>query len=170
MSEASQVAIAIPRKELGTRAEARNAEVIRCLRMNPKHILFLDTDQTMPHKGWTALLAESADIAVIDTPPHGSDTPNVMFNPDGTICYCTMACSLIRADVFKKLDPPWFSSAYNYQPRGVKDGKIILDKLEKYHDNNQGEDIYFIRNAIEAGLSIKVVRDMKCRHWELGDI
>lgn len=161
------IAIAIPRKEFGTRAEARNKEVERCLRMNPDYILWLDSDQTMPDTSVEELIKLDADIAVIDTPPHDSEAVNITYNPDGTVAHCTMACSLIKREVFEKLPSPWFSSSFNFIKGEPKGGKYTYERLDKYSDDNQGEDIYFIRNAIEAGLTIKFVDGLRCNHYKL---
>jgi hypothetical protein len=156
------IAIASPKRELGTRAEARTKEIERCLRMEPDRILMLDDDQTMPEEGLTRMCAIDADIVVIDTPPHDSDIPNVYYNDDGSIAWCTIACSLIRADVFSKIDKPWFASGYDF----VRDGKRIV-RLDKSKDNNVGEDIYFVRKCIDAGLTIEIVADIRCKHFKL---
>lgn len=161
------IAIAMPCREKGTRAEARNKEIERCLKMNPTHILMIDDDQTIPNAGWTKLLGACTDIAVIDTPPKETDQQNVHYNPDGTIAYCTISCSMIKREVFEKLPRPWFDSKYDFQPSGTKNGKIIFHKLDKSTDNNVGEDIYFVRNAIEAGFDTNVVPDIKCKHFDL---
>jgi len=160
----------MPRIELGTRAEARNKEIERCLKMNPTYIFMIDTDQTVPNRGWTKLIgvcASGADIAVIDTPPHDTDQENIHYNPDGTIAYCTVACSLVKSEVFKKLPKPWFDSSFDFQASGTNNGKIIFHQLDKSKDNNVGEDIYFVRKAIEAGLKIEIVKDLKCSHYKL---
>lgn len=174
MIDRSFVAFAQPRKALGSRAEARNAEIQRCLRMGADYIFMMDSDQTMPFTGWTKLTqrltVNEADIAVIDTPPHGSEQINCIYNPDGTIASCSIACALIKADVFQKLPYPWFDSHYDYQPAGQKDGKLLFDKHLKYQDNGVGEDIFFVRNAIEAGLKIEYITSIRCNHYELGEI
>ena len=181
MSESKYVAFAQPRIELGTRAEARNSEITRCLKMNPKYIFMIDTDQTMPVEGFTALIsrmmAHDADIAVIDTPPakldpatgttEGSDRQNIQYNPDGTIAYCSIACAMFRADIFHQLPQPWFDSSYDYQLVDSKGGKLVFDKLLKSNNNNVGEDIFFVRNALEAGLRFEYVTKVRCAHFKL---
>lgn len=160
----------MPCREKGTRAEARNKEVERVLKMKPSHVLMVDDDQTLPNAAWTKLLGQCVDIAIVDTPPRDSDQENIHYNPDGTLAYCTMACSLIKREVFEKLPRPWFDSKYDFQPAGTLNGKIIFHKLDKSKDNNVGEDIYFIRNAIEAGFKISIVPNLKCEHYDLGKL
>jgi hypothetical protein len=160
----------MPRKELGTRAEAREKEIIRCLKMNPTYIFMMDSDQTMPNQSISGLIGACADIAVIDCSPHDSEASNIYYNPDGTIAHCTISCCLIRAEIFKKLEKPWFSSKYDFVKSGVKNGKIVYNRLDKSVDNNWGEDIYFVRKVIEAGFTIKAVDRLKCCHFKIGDI
>jgi len=161
------IAIAIPRKEFGTRAEARTKEVERCLAMNPDYILFLDSDQTMPDKSIELMKLLDVDIAVIDTPPHDTDLQNFTRNPDGTISHTTIACSLIRPSVFDRIEKPWFSSRYNFIQGQPLHGKYSYQKIDKYQDDNVGEDIYFVRKCVEAGVSIEVIPGLKCNHFKL---
>jgi len=171
MSESKYVAFAMPQAIMGTRAEARNLEIKRCLKMNPKYIFMIDSDQTMPIEAWTALVSalkvSDADVAVVDTPPHDSNVVNITYSPDGTIAFCSIACALFKASVFERLPYPWFSSMFNFQPNGTKDGKIVFSTLEKYQDDNQGEDIYFVRNALQADMKIEYITKMKCAHYRL---
>lgn len=161
------IAIAQPCREKGTRSEARNKEVARCLKMQPDYILFLDDDQTMPDEALELLIGLDTDIAVMDTPPHDSDLDNVTFNPDGSIAYCTIACSLIKRNVFEVLPSPWFLSTYNFISTGNSEGKLLFQRLDKSVDDNVGEDIYFIRTAVDAGLGVKIISFPKCKHFKL---
>ncbi len=162
------ICVCVPRLELGTRAEARTKEADRALSMDADYILFMDTDQTMPDDALERMKALNVDIAVIDTPPHDSDMVNATFSLDGNIEYCTIACSLIRADVFRRMDKPWFSSAYDFVPTNISImGRSHYKMLDKSKDNNVGEDIYFVRKAIEAGFSIDIITDERCNHYSL---
>ena len=162
------LAIASPKRELGTRAEARERELERCLKMNPTYILMIDDDQTMPIRGLNAMLASGADVAVIDAP--AKDLPsssNIRYHPNGELYSATISCCAIKAEIFAKLEKPWFSSKFAIIEDRIVDGKIISHYEEKYQDDNIGEDIFFIRKVIEAGFSVKVMPNLKCNHFNL---
>ncbi len=163
------IAFAAPAPEKGTRAEARNKEIKRCLKMHPDYIFMMDDDQTMPDEGLELMLSWTGkfDIVVIDTPPHDSTMENITTHPDGSIAWCTVACCLIRASVFEKLLHPWFDSRYDYVKEGVVGGRHIIKRLDKSTDNNVGEDVFFVRNALEAGLKIKFIGNIKCKHFKI---
>lgn len=161
------ISFATPRIEFGTRAEARTKEIERCLKMSPTHIFMIDSDQTMPTRGISALLATGADISVIDAPSKGAGDSNVRYHPDGSLAYATISCCLIKASVFDRITKPWFSSSYAFREEGFKDGKIVWNVQEKQTDDNRDEDVYFMRKCIDAGLKIKVVPELKCAHFEI---
>lgn len=169
------IAICTPRRELGTRAEARTKEVERALKLGANYIFMMDDDQLMPDSGFASLMNELAynfqeniDIAVIDAPDKfGNADTNIRYNPDGTIAYATISCCMIKAEVFNKIEKPWFSSKYSFIEKGTIDGKIKWNIQEKYKDDNVGEDIYFMYKCIKAGLKIGVVDGLKCRHIQL---
>lgn len=161
------IAIAQPRIEFGTRAEAREKEIKRCLKMNPTYILMMDSDQTMPIRGLNAMINTGADISCIDAPSKGRDDSNVRCHPNGDLYIATISCCLIKPYIFKFLEEPWFNSKVAVIEERVKDGKIIYRYEQKYQDDNVGEDAYFIRKAIEAGFRVEVVSNMKCKHFDL---
>lgn len=166
------IAITSPRKEFGTRAEARTKEIERALKLGAEYIFMIDSDQTIPDDGFQRLqmCLEDADIAVIDAPDKFGNAPsNIRYNPDGTIAYATISCCLMRADIFEKIEKPWFSSKYSFIEKGVVDGKIKWNIQEKYQDDNVGEDIYFMYKAMKAGLKVIVIPDLKCVHKEINE-
>lgn len=113
------------------------------------------------------MYATGADITVIDAPNKGYDDSNVRFHPDGTLAYTGISCVLFKSSVFETIPEPWFSTSYEFLEQQPKDGKIVWEMKTKYQDDNQGEDVYFIRKAIEHGLSINIVPDLKCKHHVL---
>lgn len=172
------IALAIPRPELGTRAEARTKEVERCLKMGAEYIWMMDLDQTAPDNALAKFATSISpftmnnpwDILAIDAPSKGYEDSNVRYHPDGTLAYFTISCCLMKASIFDKIAKPWFSSAYDFREEGVKDGKIVWNVQEKAKDNNINEDVYFARKCIEAGLNVVVLPGLKCGHFDLEKI
>ncbi len=165
------LSICIPRIELGTRAQARTKEVKRALAMKAEFIFMMDSDQVVPVAGMSKLyeaVLGGADIAVIDCPNKGVEDTNIRYHPDGTLAYASISCCMLRAGLFTDLPTrPWFSSEYAYVEEGVKDGKITWRVEKKYQDDNVGEDIWFIRHVIEAGMKVEVIPELKCSHFDL---
>lgn len=164
------IAITCPRKEFGTRAEARTKEIERALKLGADYIFSMDSDQLIPDDGFEKLLEaiQDADIAVIDAPDKfGNTSTNIRYNSDGTLAYATISCCLIRASVFEKIEKPWFSSKFSFIEKGSVNGKIKWNIQHKYEDDNVGEDIYFIYRVLKAGLKVKVVEGLKCLHKEI---
>lgn len=162
------LAIALPRTELGTRAEARTAEVKRCLLMHPAWIFMSDLDQTLPLEGLVEFYryAEegAADIIVVDAPSRGGTDSNIRCHPNGELAYATISCCLIKASLFSRISEPWFDSSVEYREVGIKDGLIQWEAFDKYQDDNRGEDVYFMRKCIEQGAKIEVIPALKCSH------
>ena len=161
------IAIAAPCREKGARAKAREVEIQRCLKMKPTYIFMMDDDQVMPIRGLNAMIGSGADVSIIDAPSKGLNDSNVKYHPDGTLAYTGISCCLIKAQIFKVLPKPWFSSEYEFREDGIKDGKIVWNVQKKYKDNNINEDIYFIRKVIDFGFDVQIIKNLKCNHYQL---
>lgn len=165
----TDLVISTPRKELGDRATARTSEADRFLKLGADWLLTCDSDQSIPIEGLSYFLSsdKSADIYVIDAPNKGEDDSNVRYHPDGSLAYFTISCCFIKRDVFEKIERPWFSSKFAFIERQPKGGKIVWEIQEKMYDDNIGEDVFFARKCIEAGVRIMVVPNVKSKHIQL---
>lgn len=165
------LAIAIPRKELGTRAEARNKEIQRCLDLGAEYILMMDTDQALPWKALNNMFIElrqyNNDIVVVDAPSKdGSLQSNITYNPDGTLAFTGFGCAIYKREVFKKIPKPWFDSSYATTFE-TKNGKLVFTRQDKYKDDNVGEDTNFFFKCVEFNIIIKLLKYFKCIHKEI---
>ena len=163
------LAITIPRKELGRRAEARNKEIERALKLEADYILMVDEDEAMPFGAINKLFywISEYDAVVIDAPSSdGLAQSNITYHPDGTIAWTGFGCVLFKAEIFKKLPKPWFDdkSAYTFE---IKKGRYVFSKVEKYKADNIGEDVDFYFKLIENGFKIKILEGVKCKHIQL---
>lgn len=166
------LAIAIPRKELGTRGAARNREVARCLSLGADRILMMDSDQTMPLDAIDDMIdywVPDYDIVVVDAPDKTNTIKtNVTYNPDGTMAWTGFGCAYFKREVFEKIPAPWFDSSYSYTFE-TKAGKYVFTRQDKYKDDNFGEDITFYFKCLDAGIKIKVLEGLKCVHKEINE-
>jgi len=162
------VAICIPRKELGTRTEARNAEIKRALALQADFLLMMDADQTMPLEALNRFLQidDKSDIIIIDAPSKNRNDSNVTYNPDGTVAWTGFSCAMIKTEVFNKIPYPWFDDRFAYTFE-IKNGKYVYSKVEKYRLDNVGEDVDFYFKCLEKGIKIKIITDIKCQHREV---
>lgn len=161
------LAIAIPREELGSRAEARNKEIKRCLSLGADYILMMDTDQAMPLNAVRMTDIENNDIVVVDAPSKdGQLDSHVQYHPDGTMAWTGFSCAVFKKDVFNRIDKPWFDSSVAYRFE-IKAGKYVFTKEKKYKDDNFGEDVDFYFKCKDAGIKIKIADGPKCIHKEV---
>lgn len=165
----SYLAIAIPRKELGGRAEARNKEIQRCLSLGADYILMMDTDQAMPMDAVLGSDIDDHDIVVIDAPSKdGLSQTNVTYHPDGTLAFTGFGCAIFKSEIFRRLPKPWFDSSYSYTFE-IKGGKYVLTRQDKYKDDNVGEDTNFFFKCLENRININIITKSKCIHKDINE-
>lgn len=163
------LAFAIPSPSMGSRILARTSELERCLALNAKVILMLDSDQTFPSvfafpEGVDLILANEIDLYVFDAPNKDAQDTNVYYNPDGTLDYFTISCCLIRPDFLRGLPKPWFRSDLAYILDGVKEGKNIYRLHDKHTDDDRGEDVYFSKLCLANGARVTIDKVYKSKH------
>ena len=137
---------------------SRNTLVERALDQNPDYILFLDTDNILAANTIMGLVdsMEENNADIMSALYFEKSKPyfpvlrelrndifwrvdNVELNKVMRVDIVGMGCCIIKPSVFKKLKWPWFK--YNYEKQGYKTTQI-------------GEDIFFCRNVIKAGMKI----------------
>ena len=144
--------------------KARNDLVEMALKKGCDYIWFIDTDMVIPPNALEELIGMNKDIAsgvyFIKSPPY---TPLIRDELDGKYLFredinfneiseCAgvgLGCCLINADVFKKLEFPWFK----------------LDWVKWGGTTNQiSEDLYFCKEARKKGFKIHVNTGVICGH------
>lgn len=143
----------------------RNVICQEALDRGSTHVLFIDYDMQVPANTLQVLLSHDKDIVaayyhlrklpLIGTTkikdPHKASgeithtpMPKSLFE-----CFATgTGCMLIRTEVFKHIEKPWFNVAYE---KGPQDGLV-------------GEDIWFCRQARNAGYKIWVDPNLPVKH------
>lgn len=125
-------------------AAARNDMAITLLNGGAEYILFIDSDMTFPADALNRLLDHDLDIVGCDYRMRASPFERIgtyephMIQPDEGLAERTLlglGFLLVKRRVFEKLPSPWFQRVY--------EGRIF-----------RTEDLFFCKNAIEAGFQI----------------
>ena len=145
-------------------ADARNMSVKGAIERECEYVFFLDYDVLPPRDALTRLIARRTPMVgglyfTKAKPPW----PLVLVGGHSTMDWTPgdlvkvdamgMGCTLLRVDLFKKLDPPWFDT-----------GASLTEDGREWHT----EDTYFFgRVKAELGLSPYVDTAVSCEHKDL---
>ncbi len=141
--------------------ECQNMLVEQALADGCKFLCFVEEDTVMPDGAMERLLLADADIACIDYSVSGYSCITRDKNTD-EILWCGLGCTLVKSEVFSKLEKPYFRS----------DKVLLLNSWPVIQWINAGvqayggQDIYFCMMAREKGFKIKQV-DGECDHLRL---
>lgn len=130
------------------------------LTQGAEYLLWLDSDMRFPKNTLSRLLARNKDIVGCNysermVPPRptahnavgNGEFEKVWTHPDSTglekVGFLGFGCILIKAEVFKKMEKPWFHLGYS-----TRNHKFI------------GEDVYFCIQADKAGFDINLDHDL----------
>jgi len=132
--------------------QQRNTLVDQALEYNATHIMWLDSDMHIPTATVNKLLEHDKDIvaAAYSTrvPPYKStaftDANNLDSRLDAQngihkVFGVGMGCMLVKTHVYKYISKPWHQYLYNEDTKDLS-----------------GEDIFFCKNANDAGFEIYV--------------
>ncbi len=136
---------------------AQNNLTDQALRTNPDYILFIEEDTVPPIDGLKEMLKLDADIAFIDYGVNGWSCSAKM-RGSGSILWCGFGCTLIKKEVFDKLEKPYFRTDKSLR---LNDWTWI-DNPMKYG----GQDIWFCMKAKEVGIHAKQAKG-ECRHLQV---
>jgi len=160
--------------------QARNELCVNSVKMGSKYTFFVDNDIILPVNSLVKMLEflESDEtnqygMVVGDYPLKGKINHSVHLQLDnfGVVTELNrlknknseidsnwlvgLGCALIRTEVFRQLQFPWFQC---YSP---KLNKMGADTVEEEGIN---EDAHFSELLFENGYTIKILRDIKCGH------
>lgn len=149
--------------------DCRNVLVKNALKTDANYFLLVDDDVIMPKSGLKQLIEANSDIAFIDYPMHyegdrwgnmGTATYDNWLPGDPIdgkpIAWAGLGCTLVKREVFEKLEKPWFQNLDKKMTRDDK-GKLDLEGTDIKIGAGGGEDVYFFLEARKAGFEIKQV-------------
>jgi len=129
-----------------------------------EYILYSEEDTVMPDGAMERLLLADADITCIDYAVSGYSC--IARNKDtDEILWCGLGCTLVKSEVFSKLEKPYFRS----------DKVLLLNSwpnvewVSAGEQSYGGQDIYFCMMAREKGFKIKQVEG-ECKHLKLMEL
>jgi len=122
----------------------------------PDYILFLEEDIVLPLDKFREMLNIDVDIVFVDYSVNGFSCS--ARNKEGEILWCGVGATLVKAQVFDKLEKPYFRTDKTLR---LNDNKWI-DNPAKYG----GQDIWFFTKCREAGFKITQIEG-ELEHLEL---
>ena len=137
--------------------DCQNILVDKALLDNPTHLFFVEEDVVIPDGALSRLLAANVDIACLDYGVSGWGC--VTRDSTGKVLWCGLGATLVKKEVFSKLDKPYFRSDVELR---LNDWQWIPSPPDKYG----GQDIYFCCQARKKGFEITQVEG-ECRHLRL---
>lgn len=144
--------------------ECQNVLVEKALADGCTHLLFIEEDTVMPDGGFERLLGAQSDIAAIDYAVAGYSC--ITRSKDtGEALWCGLGCTLVKSEVFDKLEKPYFRS----------DKALLLNDwpnitwIDAGAQAYGGQDIYFCMMAREKGFKIEQV-DGEAKHLRLKEL
>ncbi len=140
--------------------EAQNEMVRRALETDCPWFLFLEEDMVIPPGALKKMIEMDADVVCIDYPViNGWST---IKREHGQIVHCGLGCTLIKREVFKVLEEPWFRTDQSVDARTGE----LLDVPMKYG----GHDILFGISLLEHGFAIHQLEGFECGHLRCADL
>ena len=145
------------------RANARERLVERAIEEESDWIFWVDSDVLPPCHALVTLLARNADIcgglvvsrSYIPAPMiYRKDAPMVTHGwQTGDLVECHgmgFGCTVMRTEIFKKLEKPWFSEGY--------------EAISPTHGYESTEDLPLMYRATDAGFSCYCDTSVLCQH------
>ena len=137
--------------------ECHQVAAERALATGAEAILFVEEDVIPPAGALLALLdaLQTYHVTAIDYPvwnATGHWSCVCRNQSDGAIRYCGLGCTLVRRELFERLDPPWFRSDMQFAI--VRQGNTTEFVQKPVAYDYGGQDIYFAWRALEAGMTI----------------
>lgn len=143
--------------------DCQNILVEEALKDKSDYLFFHEEDCVLPDGAIDDLVMAKADISCIDYGVQGYGC--VAKSKEGEILWCGIGCTLVKREVFDKLDKPYFRS----------DKGLLLNDWPKvtWVDTGAqaygGQDIWFCMHAREKGFKITQVSG-ECRHLKLEEL
>ena len=108
-------------------------------------------------------MLDDFDIVAVDYPVGSIDQKwgCLVRDDEGDILWCGLGCTLIRREVFDRLDRPWFTSDWRYVKRGDRWERVAVEPDAPRWGQ---QDIHFCMEARRAGFRIGQVGGLTAHH------
>ncbi len=140
--------------------DCHNSVVEQALETDCPYFLFVEEDMVLP-EGAVERMYGQGDIVALDYPVdsgHGT-----VQRKGGEIIFCGLGCTMIRREVFERMEKPWFETTRSL--------RIISENPFEYEVWNVpykygGQDMLFCHKARELGFAIQAVEG-EAKHLRL---
>ncbi len=144
--------------------DSQNYLVEQALKTDATHLLFVEEDTVMPDNAISDMIFLDADVACVDYGVAGYSCLTKDKDTD-EILWCGLGCTLIKREVFEKLEKPYFRS----------DKALLINDWPDFRWIDAGkqayglQDIYFFMKAREKGIIIQQLPG-ECKHLQLDQL
>lgn len=144
--------------------DSQNYLVEQALKTDATHLLFVEEDTVMPDNAISNMIFLDADVACVDYGVAGYSCLT-KDKDTGEILWCGLGCTLIKREVFEKLEKPYFRS----------DKALLINNWPEVQWIDAGkqayglQDIYFFMKAREKGIIIQQLPG-ECKHLSLKNL
>lgn len=149
--------------------DCMNDLVERALAVDAEYVWVVEEDTVPPPGVLDKMLAANVDYIACDYPV-GDGHTCFGFDDDGLL-WTGFGCTLIRADVFRKVERPWFECNMNAVVIR-RNGLDYLTADNRTVNHAGGHDISFCSKLKRLGIPIHGLHDEECRHlktrWNSG--
>ena len=124
------------------------------------HALLLDDDVILPKGALKELINLKADVAVMDYPMHskrsGKFVGTAVTDKDKSIAWAGLGSTLVKREVFEKIDQPWFIFT-NHKIRRDDDGRIgfYAGQVDQEIRFSGGEDVHFFLQCRKHNIDVR---------------
>lgn len=122
---------------------------------NITHLLFIEDDMVLPDNTVWDMLSLDAEVVTCDYPVTKEGKGAVFADASGRVLYCGTGCTLIKREVFERLEAPYWRTDIRWTPLNY--GKRV--KLVGSMSNKVGyglHDVTFGVRLAKAGIPITV--------------
>jgi hypothetical protein len=147
--------------------EAQTTITEEALKLDPSFIWYIEEDMGLPDGILIDMLSLAKPVVTADYPLARFDEElqqwipvgrSVRRDANGKIWLTGMGCLLVRADIFRGINKPWFETWEVTREGGVHAIRMPYG----------GQDIWFSRGILNAGIEIAQV-PTDCKHYRLKD-
>jgi hypothetical protein len=143
-----------------------NSGVEQALERGAEYIWFLEEDNEAPPGVLKEMLRLQKPIVTLDYNV-GGGVSHIHRDEGGKPLWCGLGCTLIRREVFERIEKPWFEVHRHFN----QDGKEIIIPKEVLGKKYGGHDVLFFNvKCREAGFDITVLEGKKGQHYRAKEI